>query len=138
MNEPVPPKEEVVCPAWLLPQAQKAWSKIAPMLENLGLLSCLDISALAGYCQSYAHWKDAKEQVAKSGSMIRNTSGKQQRNPYVFIASKSLAIMKSLCAEFGVGNEMILSLIADEALEDNAVSTDCMEKLLRGGWKRDI
>ena len=70
-KEPIPPKEEAVCPSWLLPEAQKAWSKIAPMLENLGILSCLDISALAGYCQSYARWKDAKEQVAKRGVVPR-------------------------------------------------------------------
>lgn len=43
------------CPKHLLPEARKEWKRISPELEKLGLISRLDRTALALYCQSYAH-----------------------------------------------------------------------------------
>ena len=50
------------CPKHLLPEAKKEWRRIAPELQNLGLISKLDRTALALYCQAYA-WLVWHEQL---------------------------------------------------------------------------
>ena len=118
-NEPKPPPLAPKCPAWLHKDAKKEWKRIAPQLERLGLLSELDMAALAGYCQSYARYKEAEELIAKHGTTYeiheRNRDGSlkcnkqgepilrsMQARPEVSIANKSLLQIRSFCAEFGL------------------------------------
>lgn len=42
------------CPPHLLKEAKKEWRRIGPELEKLGLISKLDRTALALYCQAWA------------------------------------------------------------------------------------
>lgn len=44
------------CPSHLLPEARKEWRRIAPQLEQLGLIALIDRAALALYCQEWAWW----------------------------------------------------------------------------------
>ena len=117
-NEPKPPPLAPKCPAWLHKDAKKEWKRIAPQLERLGLLSELDMTALAGYCQSYARYKEAEEFIAKRGttyaSWERDKSGAMQYDergqpilrymqqwPQVSIANKALIQIRAFCSEFG-------------------------------------
>lgn len=100
---PVAPK----CPSWLNREAKREWRRIAPELERLGLLTIVDGTALAGYCQSYARWREAEEFLEKHGTIfvIKDDEGKpkyMQQVPQVSIAQKSLQAVKSFCAEFGL------------------------------------
>jgi len=72
------------CPEWLDEDAQTEWKRIAPDLLTLGLLSNLDMAALAGYCQAYSRWKEAE--------------GKDQTDT----AIKYLSQIKRSCSEFGL------------------------------------
>lgn len=69
-SEPKPKKGAPKCPAWLLPEAKKEWKRMAEQLELLGLLTAVDMTAFAGYCQSYARWKVAEEFITKHGLYI--------------------------------------------------------------------
>lgn len=55
------------CPKHLLPEARKEWKRITPELEKQGLISRMDRTALAMYCQAYAHlvWHEQMLQRAK-------------------------------------------------------------------------
>lgn len=44
------------CPPHLLKEARKEWRRITPELEMLGIVSRIDRTALALYCQEYAWW----------------------------------------------------------------------------------
>ena len=44
------------CPAHLLTAAKAEWKRIAPLLQELGLIAKIDRAALALYCQAYAWW----------------------------------------------------------------------------------
>ncbi len=59
-NEPIPPKGNIKCPTWLLPEAKKEWKRLAPSLEAMGVLTMADLTAFEGYCQAYARWKEAE------------------------------------------------------------------------------
>ncbi len=54
------------CPRHLWPAAKKEWKRITPELDRYGLISKLDRSALALYCQCYARWVWAEEQLTRA------------------------------------------------------------------------
>ena len=47
-HEPIPPKGELKCPSWLLPEAKKEWKRLASSLEAMGVLTVADLTAFAG------------------------------------------------------------------------------------------
>ncbi|MHB1154861.1 MAG: phage terminase small subunit P27 family [Eubacteriales bacterium] len=101
-KEPVPSKIAPSCPDWLLPDAQDEWARLAPQLENLGLLTVADMTAFAGYCQAYARWKEAEEFISQHSTIFKTPSGYVQQVPQVSIAQQNLKIMQSFCSEFGL------------------------------------
>ena len=131
-HEPVPPKGAIRCPAWLEAEAKKEWKRLAPSLEAMGILTTVDISAFAGYCQAYARWKEAEEFISKHGSIFQTPSGYVQQVPQVSIAQQNLKIMQSFCSEFGLTPATRSRIIADNGSVGEA--DDPMEGLLKGGW----
>ena len=131
-HEPVPPKSAIRCPAWLEAEAKKEWKRLAPALEAMGILTTVDISAFAGYCQAYARWKEAEEFISKHGSIFQTPSGYVQQVPQVSIAQQNLKIMQSFCSEFGLTPATRSRIIAGSGSESDA--DDPMEGLLKGAW----
>ena len=131
-HEPVPPKGAIRCPAWLEAEAKKEWKRLAPSLEAMGILTTVDISAFAGYCQAYARWKEAEEFISKHGSIFQTPSGYVQQVPQVSIAQQNLKIMQSFCSEFGLTPATRSRIIAGSGSDGDA--DDPMESLLKGGW----
>lgn len=60
-NEPKPAARAPSCPKWLEDDAKKEWRRLAKQMEQLGILTEVDMAAFAGYCQAYARWKEAEE-----------------------------------------------------------------------------
>ena len=85
-HEPIPPKGELKCPSWLLPEAKKEWKRLSSSLEAMGVLTMADLTAFAGYCQAYARWKEAEEFITQHGSIFKTPSGYVQQVPQVSIA----------------------------------------------------
>lgn len=101
-NEPKPDKRAPKCPAWLEAEAKKEWRRMSKTLEAIGVLTQVDASAFAGYCQAYARWKEAEEFLSKHGTIFKTPSGYIQQVPQVSIAQTYLKIMKDFCSEFGL------------------------------------
>ena len=55
-KEPVPAKGMPVCPEWLMPEAKVEWQRLAELMNQMGVLTEVDMAAFAAYCQSYARW----------------------------------------------------------------------------------
>ena len=130
MHEPTPPKANIKCPAWLLPEAKKEWKRLAPSLEAMGVLTMADITAFEGYCQAYARWKEAEEFITQHGSIFQTPSGYVQQVPQVSIAQTNLKIMLKFCEQFGLTPSARSRIAAGEGSVD---PTDEMEQLLGGG-----
>ena len=47
-------------PTWLLPAARRLWREIDASLGRAGVLTTLDRSQLALYCQMYARWEESE------------------------------------------------------------------------------
>ena len=70
-NEPRPKKKAPRCPSWLEEEAKKEWKRLAKQMEQLGILTEIDMAAFAGYCQAYARWKEAEEFISKHGTIVK-------------------------------------------------------------------
>jgi phage terminase small subunit len=52
-------------PDFLMPSAKDEWHRLAEGLRRLGLLTTLDTSVFAVYCETFARWKQAEELLAQ-------------------------------------------------------------------------
>ncbi len=144
-NEPKPAPIAPKCPTFLSKDAKKEWKRVAPQLERLGLLTQIDMVALAGYCESYAQWKEAVEFMHEFGTTYtlweRNDDGSikvdvhgnpvmryMQQFPQVSIANKALTQIKAFCTEFGLTPSSRSRIQVPGAQEGE----DPMEALLSG------
>ena len=130
-HEPIPPKGELKCPSWLLPEAKKEWKRLASSLEAMGVLTMADLTAFAGYCQAYARWKEAEEFITQHGTIVKTPSGYWQQVPQVSIAQTYLKIMNKFAEQFGLTPSSRSRIIASDG--GPADAADEMENLLGGG-----
>lgn len=128
--EPVPDKCAPECPDWLCEEAKAEWNRLVDKMVNLGTLTELDMAAFAGYCQSYARWKEAEEFIEKHGTIVKTKSGYWQQVPQVSIAQQNLKTMLKFCSEFGLTPSSRSRMIAGDAVE---AAVDEMEFLLMAG-----
>ena len=106
---------------------------MAPSLEAMGVLTQVDLTAFAGYCQAYARWREAEEFLTQHGSIFKTPSGYVQQVPQVSIAQQNLKIMQSFCAEFGLTPATRARIIAAGGKESD-ITDDPMEQILSGKW----
>ena len=130
-REPVPQKKAPKCPLWLEVEAKKEWRRTARQLEELGILTEVDMAAFAGYCQAYARWKEAEEFISRHGTIVKTPSGYWQQVPQVSIAQTYLKIMNKFAEQFGLTPSSRSRIIASDG--GPADAADEMENLLGGG-----
>lgn len=116
------------CPKFLLPLAKKEWKRISPELEKLGLISNIDATALALYCQERAWWEhhdtayqkdiaDAAERRAAweadpgnhgkpwtggDGHMLPTPNGGFTYNPHWVARQRHIIYVNQFLANFGM------------------------------------
>ena len=68
-HEPKPeiPAKQPAPPAFLDDYALAEWKRVAPELWRMGLLTHVDVAALAVYCTSYAQWRTAVQALRTMG-----------------------------------------------------------------------
>ena len=103
-NEPKPiqPKRVPPAPSYLNNIGKREWKRIAKELHGLGLLTNLDKTALAGYCQCYVMYIDATKKIQEQGVLVKAQSGFPMQSPYVSIANKAMVEMRKWLLEFGM------------------------------------
>lgn len=101
-SEPKPRPVAPKCPDWLDRRAKAEWRRISPELERLGLLTGIDMTAMAGYCQSYARWRQCQEVLAKDGLTFKTESGYLMPRPEVAIGNRALIEVRAFCVQFGL------------------------------------
>ncbi len=67
-EEPKPPTGPVKPPSWLRGRAKTAWKWVAPILEEMGVLTTADPHALALLCDAYAEYIECRAVVRKLGA----------------------------------------------------------------------
>lgn len=100
------------CPQWLSPVAQQEWARVMSEFEHTGLITPVDMAALACYCQAFARWVQAEQQIEHEGSLVRepvitrsghhNGKYKIKRHPAVMNSKDAQALMLHSAALFGL------------------------------------
>lgn len=101
-GEPEPAPGRPTCPPHLSASAKAEWKRIVPELEKMGLLTKVDRSALAAYCNAYGEWKDTCELLKGKSPIIKTEAGNIIQNPLVGIAHKASELMYKFLVEFGM------------------------------------
>jgi P27 family predicted phage terminase small subunit len=72
-------------------------------LHEIGVLTLVDGTALAAYCQAYSRWVEAEKNVKKYGAVLFTKEKKWPVvSPYLAIANQALKQMQSFLNEFGM------------------------------------
>ena len=129
-KEPMPGKGIPDCPDWLLPDAKEEWNRLCDKLNQMGVLTEVDRSAFAAYCQSYARWKEAHAHINMEGATYESDKGMQRPNPWVAICNTEQRLMLQAASEFGLTPSARSRIMAASgAIKDDE---DEMESLLGG------
>ena len=101
-NEPKPPTAMPTCPSHLSPTAKAEWKRLARTLNETGLLTGIDRTALATYCQAYGRWVEAERKLSETPPLLKTPAGYVQASPWIAIANKQIELMTRLMAELGL------------------------------------
>ncbi|MFO7905810.1 MAG: phage terminase small subunit P27 family [Pirellulaceae bacterium] len=107
-------------PAGLSDKGKAHWKKVSADLKDAGILTNIDVHALAMYCESYARWADANEKIQQYGPVVKTPNGFPAQSPYIQIANKAFDQMRAMLTEFGMTPSSRTKISrADEDKEDD-------------------
>jgi P27 family predicted phage terminase small subunit len=97
-------------PPFITGYAADEWWITGTELHRLGLLTKVDVPALAAYCHTFGQWRMAAEALAKmqandpvmNGMIIKTKYGDAAINPLVSIVRKHASDVVRYAAEFGL------------------------------------
>lgn len=95
-----PPVGDISCPEWINPTGKKEWRRVSAALERLGLLTEIDLQALAAYCNAYSELMAANQRIKRSGRYVMARK-MWITAPWVNQANKSRDAMVKYAAQFG-------------------------------------
>lgn len=102
-REPKPPDGLPECPEFLDGEGRAEWFRIVPVLQEMGLLTKADRSALSAYCVAYGRWIKAEGLVKKYGEIVKSPEKNfPMKSPYLTVADQALETMRKLMVEFGL------------------------------------
>lgn len=100
-----PPKvspERPIAPPHLSDEAKREWGYLVPRLDEIGMLSKIDRTALEIYCESVSTWRAATAILHEGGVLIRGDKGRIVKNPAAQIARDAATTVRLIGSEFGL------------------------------------
>jgi P27 family predicted phage terminase small subunit len=97
-------------PAFLSEDAREEWRRIIEQMVRLRLVTGVDTTLFACYCQSFAHWKAAVEALNRmserdpvtGGLLIKDQRGDARVNPMTRVVRGAAETMMHLASQFGL------------------------------------
>lgn len=93
------------CPDFLTADAKSEWRRVVGVLVILGLISKIDRSELAVYCQAWADWKYARikiKEMRDAGFVETTPSGYKQISAWMQCANRAEDRMRQAGNSFGM------------------------------------
>ena len=82
--------------------AKKEWKRMSEVLHSNGLLTQLDYSQFAIYCQAWGRWVDAEKKITETSMVVKTANGNPINNPYMNIANTAMRDCHKFLSEFGM------------------------------------
>ena len=101
-NEPDPENHIPDAPDHLSSDALIEWGRMSHQLIKLGLLSDIDRTALAIYCQTYARMVKYEKIVAVEGELTKTDKGNIILSPNMWVVNKAIEQCHKFLVEFGM------------------------------------
>jgi P27 family predicted phage terminase small subunit len=89
-------------PHYLCDEAAGIWRRLGRLLLDAGLLTLVDLHALAMFCAAAARWIEAEKKLADTGMILESKQGGLYQNPYLSVANKAWEQMRKMLSEFGL------------------------------------
>ena len=93
-------------PAWLDETAKKEWRRLIKECKAMGILSTLDMGALAICCDAYSKYKAATEKINDTTLVAAHTNKFGAKNlvinPFVMVAQKYSDTYKKYATDLGL------------------------------------
>jgi P27 family predicted phage terminase small subunit len=103
--------------------ALEEWNRITKELHDLGLVSELNRSLLAGYCKAYARWVEAEAEYEQGAKIFKTESGYPIVNPWRSIADKAIEQMHKFARGFGLDPESMSRIKGNAVPKPDVKST---------------
>jgi P27 family predicted phage terminase small subunit len=120
------------CPVWVKGEARKLWKKLAPELEEQGLLALVNGSALEGLCRAYAKAVECEKVLIEQGLTYESKNGYICPRPEVLIAQKEWQLVRSFCGEFGLtpssNGKIVVPKLKKPSLRDSLSQPDVQSR----------
>jgi P27 family predicted phage terminase small subunit len=110
------------CPIWLNKEAKKEWKRVFTLLEKLGLISDIDMTIFAMYCQNYARWKQAETELNEENLKVMGRTG-YIVNPLVKISQTYQTRLKISIEKLGLSpsDRANLDIAMNDDNEDDGI-----------------
>ena len=118
-KEPEPKTQLPEAPEHLNDEAKREWKRAGEMLADLGVVTELDRSAFAGYCQAWGRWVEAEESLKRYGVVVKSPSGYPMQSPFLAIANKAMEQMRGFLIEFGMTPASRTRVHAEPSVQDD-------------------
>ena len=101
-----PKADKIKPPSWLDDRAKKEFRRIVKELQELDLLTNIDIDMLAAYCDAYSQYVECTKVIREEGLMVEYTNKAAETNkvPHPLLTKKKQLFdqMKAIALEFGL------------------------------------
>lgn len=94
-------------PSWLIDSvAKREYKRILKDLKKIDIVGNLDLSNLAGYCNAFAMYRKATEQLSEQDFIIERTSAQgaqyEAENPLIMVQKKYAEEMRKFASMCGL------------------------------------
>ncbi len=105
--EPKPRRERPSAPAHVSDKARETWGMVAALLDDMGVLTKVDVLAVEMLCEAYADYLAARQELATIGSNYYETVNAQggtmfRAHPAVAVVQDADRRIRGWLAEFGM------------------------------------
>jgi P27 family predicted phage terminase small subunit len=94
--------EDVEPPSFLCPEGRAKWKELCPKLAALGVLSDLDLPALAMWCGAWASYVKASRTLSAQGEVIVDRNGASRKSPWLAVQRAAIETMAGIGSQFGM------------------------------------
>lgn len=101
-GHPKPRPGAPTAPAWLSPRRAPSGAAWSPSSTASGLISALDRAVLSLWCQTWAHFREAEEVLAREGPTTLSTRKTPETHPAFQVAWNAASLLRSLASELGL------------------------------------
>ena len=106
-DEPMPESGIPECPEDLECMAKDCWDELAPLLDDMNVLTVADGKAFELLCITFSNWKRSEQMLKEHGEVypIRDNNGQikyLQQSPYVAMSRNFGKAFKEMLCEFGL------------------------------------